>query len=31
VGLGEFHPNPDLTDIWFDDVRVSSTKIGCND
>ena len=29
VGLGEFHPSPDLTDMWFDDVRVSSAKIGC--
>ena len=31
VGLGEFHPSPDLTDMWLDDVRVSSAKIGCSD
>jgi hypothetical protein len=31
VGLAEFHPSPNLTDMWFDDVRVSSAKIGCKD
>jgi hypothetical protein len=29
VGLWEFHPSPTLTDMWVDDVRVSSQKIGC--
>ncbi|HEX4474678.1 MAG TPA: hypothetical protein VH142_06350 [Polyangiaceae bacterium] len=29
VGLWEFHPSPTLTDMWVDDVRVSSEKIGC--
>jgi hypothetical protein len=29
VGLWEFHPSPTLTDMWLDDVRVSSKKIGC--
>ncbi len=31
VGLWEFHPSPTLTDMWVDDVRVSSQKIGCAD
>ncbi|HEX4336602.1 MAG TPA: hypothetical protein VH062_11850 [Polyangiaceae bacterium] len=31
VGLWEFHPSPTLTDMWVDDVRVSSSKIGCKD
>jgi hypothetical protein len=31
VGLWEFHPSPTLTDMWVDDVRVSSQKIGCSD
>jgi hypothetical protein len=31
VGLWEFHPSPTLTDMWVDDVRVSSQKIGCKD
>jgi hypothetical protein len=31
VGLGGFHPSPNLTDMWFDDVRVSSARIGCKD
>ena len=30
-GLWEFHPSPNLTDMWFDDVRVSSQRIGCGD
>ena len=29
IGLSEFFPTPTLTDMWVDDVRVSSTKIGC--
>jgi hypothetical protein len=30
VGLSEFHPSPSLTDMWFDDVRVSAAPIGCD-
>ena len=29
VGLGEFFATPSLTDMWVDDIRVSSAKIGC--
>ena len=29
VGLSEFFMTPTLTDMWVDDVRVSSSKIGC--
>jgi len=29
--LCALHPSPNLTDMWFDDVRVSSAKIGCKD
>ena len=28
-GLWEYHPIPTLSDMWIDDVRVSSHKIGC--
>jgi hypothetical protein len=28
-GLWEYHPIPTLSDMWIDDVRVSSKKIGC--
>jgi hypothetical protein len=28
-GVTEYHPIPTLTDMWIDDVRVSSQKIGC--
>ncbi|HEX3698335.1 MAG TPA: hypothetical protein VH374_23385 [Polyangia bacterium] len=28
-GLWEYHPTPTLSDMWIDDVRVSSKKIGC--
>jgi hypothetical protein len=28
-GLWEYHPSPLLSDIWLDDIRVSSTPIGC--
>jgi hypothetical protein len=31
VGLWEFHPSPTLTDMWVDDARVSTQKIGCKD
>jgi hypothetical protein len=30
IGILQYHPTPILTDVWFDDIRVSSTKIGCN-
>jgi hypothetical protein len=29
LGVWEYHPIPTLSDIWIDDVRVSSKKIGC--
>jgi hypothetical protein len=29
-GLWEYHPIPTLSDMWIDDIRVSSTKIGCS-
>jgi hypothetical protein len=29
-GVWEYHPSPLLSDIWIDDVRVSSKPIGCN-
>ena len=28
-GLWEYHPIPTLSDMWIDDIRVSSKKIGC--
>ena len=28
-GVTEYHPIPTLTDMWIDDIRVSSNKIGC--
>jgi hypothetical protein len=28
-GVTEYHPIPTLSDMWIDDVRVSSQKIGC--
>lgn len=28
-GLWEYHPSPRLSDIWLDDIRVSSAPIGC--
>ncbi|HTA92829.1 MAG TPA: hypothetical protein VK745_24795, partial [Polyangiaceae bacterium] len=28
-GVTEYHPTPTLSDMWIDDVRVSSQKIGC--
>jgi hypothetical protein len=30
IGLWEYHPTPVLSDMWIDDVRVSSQRIGCN-
>ncbi|HXI54445.1 MAG TPA: hypothetical protein VNO55_00170 [Polyangia bacterium] len=29
IGVLQYHPTPILTDVWIDDIRVSSTKIGC--
>jgi hypothetical protein len=29
-GVWEYHPSPLLSDIWLDDIRVSSQPIGCN-
>jgi hypothetical protein len=29
IGLSEFSTTPLLTDMWVDDVRISSQKIGC--
>jgi hypothetical protein len=29
IGLWEYHPTPTLSDMWIDDVRVSSQRIGC--
>ncbi|HXI55399.1 MAG TPA: hypothetical protein VNO55_05040 [Polyangia bacterium] len=28
-GIWEYHPIPVLSDMWIDDIRVSSKKIGC--
>jgi len=30
IGLWEYHPTPSLSDMWIDDVRVSSQRIGCD-
>lgn len=30
IGIWEYHPTPSLSDMWIDDVRVSSQRIGCN-
>jgi hypothetical protein len=29
IGIWEYHPTPSLSDMWIDDVRVSSERIGC--
>jgi len=29
IGIWEYHPTPSLSDMWIDDVRVSSQRIGC--
>jgi len=29
IGIWQYHPTPTLSDMWIDDVRVSSQKIGC--
>jgi hypothetical protein len=28
-GIVEYHPIPTLSDMWIDDIRVSSKRIGC--
>ncbi len=30
IGLWQYHPTPILSDMWIDDVRVSSRRIGCS-
>jgi len=30
IGVLQYHPTPTLTDVWVDDIRVSSARIGCN-
>ena len=29
IGVLQYHPTPILSDVWVDDVRVSSARIGC--
>lgn len=29
IGILQYHPTPLLSDVWIDDIRVSSTRIGC--
>jgi hypothetical protein len=29
IGVLQYHPTPILTDVWVDDIRVSSARIGC--
>jgi hypothetical protein len=30
IGIWEYHPTPSLSDMWVDDVRISSQRIGCS-
>ncbi len=30
IGIWEYHPTPSLSDMWIDDVRISSQRIGCS-
>jgi hypothetical protein len=30
IGVLQYHQTPTLTDVWIDDVRVSSARIGCD-
>jgi hypothetical protein len=30
IGVLQYHPTPILSDVWVDDVRVSSARIGCD-
>ena len=30
IGVLQYHPTPTLSDVWVDDIRVSSTRIGCD-
>jgi hypothetical protein len=29
IGVLQYHPTPILSDVWIDDIRVSSDRIGC--
>ncbi|HET6279796.1 MAG TPA: hypothetical protein VFH73_02470 [Polyangia bacterium] len=29
IGVLQYHPTPILSDVWIDDIRVSSNRIGC--
>ena len=29
IGIWEYHPTPSLSDMWIDDVRISSQRVGC--
>jgi hypothetical protein len=29
IGVWQYHVTPVLSDVWFDDIRVSSARIGC--
>ncbi len=29
IGIWEYHPTPTLSDMWIDDIRVSSQRVGC--
>jgi hypothetical protein len=31
IGVLQYHPTPILSDVWIDDIRVSSTRIGCTE
>jgi hypothetical protein len=31
IGVLQYHPTPMLTDVWIDDLRVSSARIGCDE
>lgn len=30
IGVLQYHATPTLTDVWVDDIRVSSSRIGCD-
>ena len=29
-GIWQYHPTPTISDLWMDDIRVSSERIGCD-
>jgi hypothetical protein len=29
IGVRQYHPIELLSDVWFDDIRISSRRIGC--